>query len=94
MLTKDVTEEITNAIESISAQGKEPSIALIRARLTSNVPMPAIISVLKSWKSSARVPKVEIATQAAAQSPEQRIAELESQVKALTQRIEALEKNA
>ena len=53
--------------------------------------MPAIIATLKSWKSSSKVPKVEIASEKTALSTEERIAQLEKQVQELTQRLTALE---
>lgn len=88
MLTKDVTQEIEAAIEQIHALGKEPTVALVKSRLSTSVPMPALIAAIKSWKSAKRVPKVEVA--AATQSAD-RIEQLETKVAALTARIEELE---
>ncbi|MDR9830151.1 hypothetical protein RCJ22_31710 [Vibrio sp. FNV 38] len=88
MLTKDVTQEIESAINEIYALGKEPTVALVKGRIATNVPMPALISAIRSWKNAKRVPKVEIA----AQTPEtDRVSELEAKVAALTARIEQLE---
>ncbi|CAH0526699.1 hypothetical protein [Vibrio hippocampi] len=93
MLTKDVSTEIETVLNALHSEGKEPTVALVKARLTSKVPMPAIISVIKSWKSTKRVPKVEIAEQDTQQDNklEQRVAELESQVRQLLERITLLE---
>ncbi|CAH0538893.1 DNA-binding protein [Vibrio marisflavi] len=88
MLTKDVSDELQSVIESLVAQGKKPTVALVKARLKTTVPMPAIIATLKSWQSSSRVPKIEVA------SPDgslDKIASLEQEVKTLSQRVTQLE---
>ncbi len=89
MLTKDVTEELTAAIQSLVDQGKEPSVALVKARLSTSVPMPAIIMALKGWKNKQRIPKVEVASPT--QTDTQRIEQLEQQIADLLLRIEKLE---
>ncbi|MEI2562504.1 hypothetical protein V7T16_02075 [Vibrio metoecus] len=91
MLTKDVSQELEEILTSLSQQGKEPSVALVKARLKTPVPMPAIIATIKSWKSTQRIPKVEIATTNASNNLEQRIEMLEQTIMQLTARIEALE---
>ncbi len=89
MLTQDVTKELEAIFEALQQQGKEPSVALVKARLSTSVPMPALITALKSWKSAQRVPKVEVAQ--TKPSEQDRISDLEAQVKELTQRLNALE---
>ncbi|PWI34477.1 hypothetical protein DI392_05040 [Vibrio albus] len=89
MLTKDVTEELTQIMNALHQQGKEPTLALVKARLSSPVPMPALITAIKSWKNSKKVPKVEVARQE--DSDQERIRQLEQQVQELTSRIQALE---
>ncbi|MGV3003071.1 hypothetical protein [Vibrio sp. E150_018] len=91
MQTHDVTQELHRALSAITEEGKEPSVALIKSRLSMPVPMPAIIATLKSWKSSNKVPKVEIASEKIALSAEERITQLEKQVQELTQRLTELE---
>ncbi|WED21191.1 hypothetical protein L3Q72_11140 [Vibrio sp. JC009] len=91
MDTKDVSAEIERVLQELSNQNKQPTVALVKARLSSPVPMPAIIAAIKSWKGSNRVPKIEVAakTEGAA---EERIARLETLVAELSARIEKLEK--
>jgi uncharacterized protein YlxW (UPF0749 family) len=89
MLTQDVTEELTQIMNGLHQQGKEPTVALVKARLSNPVPMPALITAIKSWKNSQKVPKVEIARQESTE--QERIHQLEQQVQALTARIQALE---
>lgn len=90
MLTQDVSQELKDVLEQLHQEGKEPTVALVKARLSTPIPMPALITALKSWKSANRVPKVEIA--AKQQSEQDRISELERQVAELQQRLTALER--
>ncbi|WP_194437248.1 hypothetical protein [Vibrio fluminensis] len=89
MLTKDVSQELEQIIKALIQEGKEPTVALVKARLKTSVPMPALISTIKSWKSSQRVPKVEVSSES--KTEPDRIAELEAQVKDLQQRLAAIE---
>ena len=43
-------DEINMIANDIANQGKKPSIALIKNKLSSNVPLPIIISTLKTWQ--------------------------------------------
>ncbi|MCZ8500424.1 hypothetical protein O9853_03000 [Vibrio lentus] len=89
MLTKDVSEELKSVLEGLQAQGKEPTVALVKARMSTSVPMPALITTIKSWKSANRVPKVEVATQ---EEPAlDRVSQLEKQILELTARVATLE---
>ncbi|KJY85379.1 hypothetical protein TW81_00650 [Vibrio galatheae] len=90
MLTQDVSQELKEILEQLHAEGKEPTVALVKARLTTSVPMPALITTLKSWKSASRVPKVEVATKKEVTDAE-RIEQLERQVADLSARLAALE---
>ncbi|MGF1722536.1 hypothetical protein L4D20_21135 [Vibrio kyushuensis] len=89
MLTQNVTDELTKVLSSLAHEGKEPTVALVKARLSTSVPMPALITAIKSWKASNRVPKVEVAT--AATSDQDKITNLEQQVSQLLKRVESLE---
>ncbi|AMG03938.1 hypothetical protein [Vibrio mimicus] len=91
MLTKDVSQELEEILNSLSQQGKEPSVALVKARLKTPVPMPVIIATIKSWKNTQRIPKVEVAAINTNNNLEQRIEVLEQTILQLTARIEALE---
>ncbi|MGO1296823.1 MAG: hypothetical protein ACTMIA_05875 [Vibrio sp.] len=89
MLTKDVSDELQQVFTQLEQEGKTPSVALLKARLTTSVPMPALISAVRRWKSSARLPKVEVSTQPITDAA--RITQLEQQVAELTQRLIQLE---
>ncbi|MBY5948819.1 hypothetical protein [Photobacterium rosenbergii] len=88
-MSSEITKALTDAIDALVAEGKEPSVALIKSRLADPLPMPLIIKALQSWKSSARVPKIEkVENQPSAEA---RIAALEQQVATLIARLEKLE---
>lgn len=89
MLTKDVSDELKSVLEGLQAQGKEPTVALVKARMSTPVPMPALITTIKSWKAANRVPKVEVA--APQQNTTDKMALLEQQIVALTERVTQLE---
>lgn len=89
MLTQDVSQELKQVLEQLSQEGKEPTVALVKARLSTPIPMPALITTIKSWKASLRVPKVEVAAKPPLE--EDRVAQLEQQVRELTARLAAIE---
>ncbi|EGQ9247649.1 hypothetical protein CGH85_07665 [Vibrio parahaemolyticus] len=89
MLTQDVTKELKAVMEQLQREGKEPTVALVKARMKTPVPMPALITVIKSWKSANHVPKVEVT--APLSKEEDRLTALENTVAKLTARIEELE---
>ncbi len=89
MKTQDITAELEAAIRSLVNQGKEPTVALVKTRMTTPAPIPAIIAAIKSWKSSSFIPKLEVTVNDT--SKDKRIMNLEETVLDLTQRIEKLE---
>lgn len=89
MLTQDVTKELEAVMEQLQQEGKEPTVALVKARMKTPVPMPALITVIKSWKSASHVPKVEVT--APTSKADDRLTALENTVAKLTARIEELE---
>ncbi|WP_153446411.1 hypothetical protein [Vibrio algicola] len=91
MNTQNITEELHQVLSALRAEGKEPSVALVKARMSVAVPMPAIISTIKSWKASNRVPKVEIAAQQPVNDSDAKILQLEQQILDLLQRVTSLE---
>ncbi len=89
MLTQDVTKELETILAGLAEQGKEPTVALVKARLSTAVPMPALITAIKSWKSANRVPKIEVSAEP--KNDANKLAELEKQLQALTLRVASLE---
>lgn len=88
-MSSEITQALEQAINSLVAEGKEPSVALIKSRLANPLPMPLIIKALQAWKKNAKVPKIEKTEPTI--SMEERVKQLEQQVATLTARIEQLE---
>lgn len=44
-----ITDEITIIANQLANQGKQPTVALIKTKLTKAVPLPTIITTLKAW---------------------------------------------
>ncbi|TDM53635.1 hypothetical protein [Aliivibrio fischeri] len=86
---KNVTDELQKVLQDLTNEGKKPTTALVRARLTTQIPMPAIIAAVKSFKSTSHVPKIEV--RETSLTADKRITQLEEQVKELTERLIALE---
>lgn len=91
-MSSEITQALEQAIAALVAEGREPSVALIKSRLSRPLPMPLIIQALQAWKKNARVPNIEQTP--APQNQEARIAQLEQQVAALTARLEQLEQHS
>lgn len=89
MLTQDVTKELEAVMVQLQQQGKEPTVALVKARMKTPVPMPGLITAIKSWKGANRIPKVEVAVQTPKE--DDRIVALENTVAKLVARVEELE---
>ena len=89
-MSSEITQDLEQAINSLVAEGKEPSVALIKSRLATPLPMPLIIKALQAWKKNAKIPKIEKTAQP--RSQEERISQLEKQVAELSARIEQLER--
>lgn len=90
MQTKDVSAELEHAMQKIHALGKQPTVALVKAQLSTSVPMPAIIAAIKSWKGNKPVPKIEVAENKQA-NLENRVEQLEKQIAVLSARLSTLE---
>lgn len=86
---KNVTDELQKIMQDLINEGKKPTTALVKSRLSTQVPMPAIITAIKSFQANAHVPKIEV--RESALTADERIIQLEQQVRELTQRLNALE---
>jgi hypothetical protein len=83
------------AIKALLDENKQPTLALVKGKLTTRLPMPTVIAAINAYKKDpsivenlvAEAPPVEKTPMAI----EQRVMELESQVQLLLQRIEQLE---
>jgi hypothetical protein len=90
MISKDVSNELQTILERLRDEGKKPTVALVKARLSVKVPVPALITTIQRWKSSSQVPKIEVAVKEPDNA--ERIKILEQTVQSLIERIECLER--
>lgn len=54
-----ISEEIITIANKLANEGKHPSIALVKTRLSNKVPLPAIITTLKNWQHQPERTKME-----------------------------------
>lgn len=90
MLSKDLSHELQAIFTHLQQQGKEPTVALVKSRLSTSLPMPAIIAAIKSWKQTQRAPKVET-NKTPPLTDQQRITQLEQQLARLITKVDQLE---
>ncbi|NQY33465.1 MAG: hypothetical protein HRT37_00575 [Alteromonadaceae bacterium] len=45
-----ISDEIIIIANQLANQGKQPSVALVKAKLSQSVPLPKIVGILKSWQ--------------------------------------------
>lgn len=86
--------EIYNVCNQLVSEGKEPSVALIKARLVKKQPLPLLIAGLQQWKNDPNK-VVEVETPETPLEPlslEQRVEQLEQLVGTLRQELDALKK--
>ncbi len=89
MLTKDVTDQLNTIFNLLQQQGKEPTLALVKARLSTSVPIPALITALKHWKSKQSLPKIEVMDDTP-QTQDERLTHLEQEVAELKLALQTL----
>jgi len=82
------TTQLSHIIDSLISEGKVPSVALVKARLTENIPIPVIIKAIQVWQRTGKVPSVSV--QKKASSLEQRVMDLEKEVAQLKRIIQQL----
>lgn len=81
-------QEIISICQQLSEEGKEPSVALIKARLSKPAPMPLVIGGLKQWRANPNVKlenksEEQDSSNTPTQTLEQRVGALEEEVKEL-----------
>lgn len=83
---------ILTLCQKLDAAGKKPTVGLIKAKADRPLTIPVIISALKHWQESPQQDFAIVPDSAVTQteSLEQRVENLEAEVRALKQVIEAL----
>lgn len=95
-------QEIYRIANALAAEGKTPSVALIKNRLTEKVSMPTLIGALQRWKQDPtqthvkvselpETPPVPAAFLALLQPLQAEVAALRHEVAALRQQLEQLQ---
>lgn len=82
--------EIYRIAYQLNAEGKTPSVALIRARLTTPTALPVIIQALQQWKSTPELGKEVLEDDAGGQE-KAKPAQDAAQSASIEQRLDVLE---
>ncbi|MGL5762831.1 MAG: hypothetical protein ACRCX9_06380 [Plesiomonas shigelloides] len=85
----DVSRELEQVLQQLKAEGKQPSVALLKSRLSQPVPLPVIVSVLARDKAGHN----PLATPAGATTEPtlaERVSQLEKQVATLQAQLTTL----
>lgn len=85
---------IINLCHDIHAQGKKPSVALVRNQATKPITIPEVIKALQHWKSNPKQARKAMtedkAPTTAHKTLEQRVDELEMQLSQVIQELKNL----
>lgn len=84
-------QQLLHICQQLAAEGKTPSVALVRARMTNKEPMQAVIKAVQLWKQNPEMklpPMAKPEEQQPSQSLEQRVEQLEKQVAELKQALQ------
>ena len=88
------SNEIFSVCQQLDKEGKEPSVALIKARLSIKQPLPTIVAGLKYWRAnpnSSAVQEIKQETKSTILPLEQRVEQLEAEVSELKDLIRKLQ---
>ena len=88
--------EIIAICQQLEKEGKEPSVALIKSRMTKKAPMPVLITGLQQWRANPKAKvsfeKEELSKSSNEKSLQDRVTDLEAIVQELQQEIAALKR--
>ena len=88
-----INDEILALANQIANDGKKPTVALIKAKLTKRVPLPAIISTLRNWQHQPdfiTLPKNDEQVELASNEPTSSVDSLKLELKQLKLEIAEL----
>lgn len=60
-----INDEILTIANKLANEGKKPTVALVKTRLSTPAPLPQIIAILKTWQHDpdfAAAPEINLAT--------------------------------
>lgn len=85
----DVSRELEQVLQQLKAEGKQPSVALLKSRLSQPVPLPVIVSVLARDKAGHN-PLAMPADAKTEPTLAERVSQLEQQVATLQAQLTTL----
>lgn len=85
----DVSRELEQVLQQLKAEGKQPSVALLKSRLSQSVPLPVIVSVLARDKAGHNPLDTSVAATVEPTLTE-RVSQLEQQVATLQAQLTTL----
>lgn len=85
----DVSRELEQVLQQLKAEGKQPSVALLKSRLSQPVPLPVIVSILARDKAGHNPLDTSVAVTTEPTLTE-RVSQLEQQVATLQAQLNAL----
>ena len=65
-----IREEILTIANQLANQGKKPSVALIKTKLSAPAPLPVIISTLKNWQHDPKYTSLAVQQEVTAKKSE------------------------
>ena len=80
--------EIYQIAHQLNAEGKKPSVALIRAKLSKPISLPVIVQALQQWKMSPQLGESSATQSSAAQSSAAQRNEAEVTIEASQQHLQ------
>ena len=98
-------QHIIDIANQLAAEGKQPSVALIKARLSAPVAMPVLLAVLGRWKAAPEQFPSSTASEDSPQSPvdgpnevcltgiQQQLEQMQNQLDQMQQLLEQLSDN-
>ncbi|MGL5800212.1 MAG: hypothetical protein ACRCYN_09130 [Plesiomonas sp.] len=84
--------EVAQILLQLKREGKTPSVALIKARLSTPVPLPVIVNMLAKDKANALHEEMLLPENVELTEPMQGVAELTERVRVLEQHVATLQR--
>lgn len=84
--------EVAQVLLQLKREGKTPSVALIKGRLSTTVPLPVIVNMLAKDKANALHEEMLLPENVESAEPTQSVADLTERVRVLEQHVATLQR--
>lgn len=84
--------EVAQVLLQLKREGKTPSVALIKGRLSTTVPFPVIVNMLAKDKTNALHEEMLLPENVESAEPTQSVADLTERVRVLEQHVATLQR--